>query len=165
MNETGREQARRNGRALAPFLPAIASARFIASPLARARETMEIMRAELGLPHAAYETDPGIVELSYGKWEGTLQDHVAEQDPEGWASRSADPFRWRPENGESYADLFERVRRWTDGLTGESVVVAHGGVSRCLRAHILGLDPACIPNLESPQDRVLILSQGEMHWL
>ena len=44
-------------------------------------------------------------------------------------------------------------------------VVAHGGVSRCLRAYALGLDPTVIPSLESPQDRVLILTPGAMRWL
>lgn len=171
LNETGRVQARRNGRVLADFLPGIAAARFIASPLKRTRETMEIMRAELGLPPTGYETDPDLVELSYGNWEGMLQDNLAEQDPEGWAARKTDPFHWRPEAGESYADLFARVQRWagalarTGALAQDCVVVSHGGVSRCLRAHILGLDPASIPHLESPQDRVLILSEGAMRWL
>lgn len=165
LNETGRLQARRNGRVLSEFLPDIAAARFIASPLMRTRETMEIVRAELGLEPADYETDPDIVELSYGKWEGTLQDVVTEQDPAGWAARKADPFHWRPEQGESYADLFARVQRWASALDRDCVVVSHGGVSRCLRAHVLGLDSASIPDLESPQDRVLILGGGEMRWL
>ena len=42
MNETGRTQARRNGETLRRLLPDIASADFVASPLARARETMRI---------------------------------------------------------------------------------------------------------------------------
>lgn len=165
LNETGREQARRNGRMLTAFLPDIAAAQFIASPLRRTRETMEILRRELGLPPSAYATDPDLVELSYGNWEGTLQDNVARHDPEGWSARMADPFRWRPEQGESYADLLTRVQRWANAIHEDCVVVSHGGVSRCLRAHILGLDPTRIPGLESPQDRVLILEDGAMHWL
>lgn len=165
LNETGRAQARRNGRVLAEFLPEVADARYIASPLQRTRETMEIMRAELGLPPEVYDTDLSLIELSYGKWEGTLQDNVAEHDPEGWTARMKDPFRWRPEAGESYADLFARVQSWAAAIEQECVVVSHGGVSRCLRAHILGLDPASIPQLESPQDRVLMLEDGAMRWL
>ena len=165
LNETGRRQARRNGRALRAFLPEIENARFIASPLQRTRETMEIMRAELGLPTAGYDTDPDLIELSYGQWEGTLQDNLAAHDPEGLAARQADPFRWRPEDGESYADLLARVERWAGTVTTDVVVVSHGGVSRCLRGHMLALDPLTIPDLESPQDRVLILSQAAMRWL
>ncbi len=44
MNETGRAQARRNGEALRALLPASAAAAYVASPLLRARETMEIVR-------------------------------------------------------------------------------------------------------------------------
>lgn len=165
LNETGRAQARRNGRALAAFLPAIARACFVASPLERTRETMEIMRGELGLPPMGYQTDPDLIELCYGNWEGTLQDDLEVHDPEGVIARRADPFRWRPGGGESYADLFARVQRWAGAVAEDCVVVSHGGVSRCLRAHVLGLDPASIPRLESPQDRVLILAGSSMRWL
>jgi probable phosphoglycerate mutase len=165
LNETGRAQARRNGIALRAFLPAIATAEFVASPLGRARETMEIVRAELGLPAGGYEVDPRLIELSYGVWEGTLQDDVMRQDPDAFASRAKDPFRWRPDRGESYADLLARVEGWAGSPDRDRVVVSHGGVSRCLRAHTLGLAPEMIPELESPQDRVLILSAGAMRWL
>ncbi len=165
LNETGRAQARRNGQALRAFLPAIARAAFVASPLARTRETMEILRQELGLPPEGYEIDPRLLELSYGVWEGTLQDDVVAQDPAGFAERAKDPFRWRPVSGESYADLHGRVKLWTEGIDSDRVVVSHGGVSRCLRAQWLGLDPELIPKLESPQDKVLILRAGTMEWL
>jgi broad specificity phosphatase PhoE len=158
LNETGRAQARRNGDVLRAILPTPSRTRFVASPLGRARETMEIVRRELGLAEAGYDIDPRLIELSYGDWEGTLQDDVATQDPDGTAARRVDPFRWRPSGGESYADLFARV-------TGDCVVVSHGGVSRCLRADVLGLDPVLIPSLESPQNRVLVLTRGTMRWV
>lgn len=165
LNDTGRAQAHRNGAALCAFLPAIADARFVASPLGRTRETMEIVRSELSLPTDGYDVDPGILELSYGLWEGSLQDDLKASDPQGFAARARDAFRWRPERGESYADLFERVSTWARGIEGDVVVVSHGGVSRCLRAHLLGLPPAEIPFLESPQDRILILDGSGMRWL
>jgi broad specificity phosphatase PhoE len=165
LNGTGREQAQRNGEVLRSVLPNPAHARFIASPLGRARETMEIVRTALALPAQGYEIDPRIVELSYGTWEGTLQDDLMRTDPGGFSARSADPFRWRPENGESYADLFARVREWAGTVDTDSVVVSHGGVSRCLRAHLLRLAPEVIPELESPQNLVLVLTGGTMRWL
>ena len=165
LNETGRAQARRNGDVLRTLLPDPSHTRFVASPLGRTRETMEIVRRELGLAEADYDIDPRLIELSYGAWEGTLQDDVATQDPDGTAARRVDPFRWRPSGGESYADLFARVKGWAGAQTGDCVVVSHGGVSRCLRADVLGLDPGLIPSLESPQNRVLVLENGTMRWV
>jgi broad specificity phosphatase PhoE len=165
LNETGQTQARRNGAVLRDFLPAIAEATFVASPLGRARETMQIVRRQLALPIDGYQIDPRLMELSYGAWEGTLQDELAERDPEGFAARARDPFRWRPEHGESYADLLARVTLWAQTIRTDCVVVSHGGVSRCLQAHMLGLEQHLIPELECPQDRVLILNGATARWL
>ena len=53
MNETGRAQARRNGEALRRcYCRKSAHFSFVASPLLRARETMEIVRCGIG-PRAA----------------------------------------------------------------------------------------------------------------
>lgn len=164
LNETGRRQSRRNGQALRAFLPDISDADFVASPLDRARETMRLIRTELGLDPLRFDVDRRLIELSYGSWEGQLQKDLPRIDPQGLAARAEDPYRWRPEGGESYADLFERTGAWLSGLTRSAVVASHGGVSRCLRAHVLGLDPEKIPELESPQDRVLILTRGAMRW-
>ncbi len=163
LNDTGRHQARRNGEALRAFLPAIAAAEFLASPLDRARETMDIVRSALGLPRDGYAIEPRLMELCYGVWEGSLQDDLRQSA--SYAARATDAFRWRPDGGESYADLYRRVCDWAETVSGDCVVVAHGGVSRCLRAHMLGLASETIPELESPQDRVLILSRGTMRWL
>jgi probable phosphoglycerate mutase len=165
LNDKGRAQALRNGQALATLLPGIASADFVASPLGRARETMEIVRSALGLPHKGYGIDERLKELSYGHWEGKLQADLPKLDPQGLAARAKDPFRWRPQGGESYADLLARTIAWLNDVTRDTVVVAHGGIGRVLRAHVLGLDPESIPVLDSPQDRVLRLRRGDMDWI
>jgi len=163
LNANGRAQAQRNGKALAAL--SLTQAAFVASPLGRARETMDILRQQMGLAAGEYSLDDRLKELSYGAWEGQLQKALPEIDPDGWAARLRDPFRWRPKGGESYADLMQRCTAWLDCLTGDTVAASHGGVSRCLRGHVLGLDPAIIPELESPQDRVLVLTKGAMRWV
>jgi broad specificity phosphatase PhoE len=165
LNARGRDQSRRNGDALRAFLPAITQADFVASPLVRTRETMEILRTSLGLDPAAYRIDRRLIELSYGAWEGQLQSNLPQSDPHGLADRERDPFRWRPVGGESYADLLLRTIDWAETLQRDTVIASHGGVSRCLRAHVLGLDPESVPDLVSPQDKVLVLAGGEMTWV
>lgn len=165
MNETGRAQAKRNGEALAGLLPGIAAADFIASPLARARETMEIVRDTLCLDPKLYRIDDRLKEAHYGQWQGTLLADLPRLDAEGMQARTRDPFRWRPQDGESYEDLMARAVNWVGTVERDAVVVSHGGVSRVLRGHILGLDPVSVPSLDVPQDRVLVLRRGGVDWL
>jgi probable phosphoglycerate mutase len=165
LNEKGRRQSQRNGEALRALLPALRDADFVASPLDRTRETMEILRASLGLDPAGYRIDRRLIELSYGAWEGQLQADLPRIDPAGLDARAQDPFRWRPDGGESYADLLARTVDWLATLERDTVIASHGGISRCLRAHLLDLPPETIPDLESPQDRVLILRAGSMTWV
>jgi broad specificity phosphatase PhoE len=165
LNVVGRAQALRNGEALRQLLPAIAAVDFVASHLSRARETMEIMRGALGLPPETYTVDERLRELSYGSWEGQLQADLPRLDPEGWTTRKLDPYRWRPSGGESYADLMLRTVDWLSGASRDTLVAAHGGVVRTLQAHVCGLDPERVPILEAPQDKVLILRDGQMQWL
>lgn len=165
LNVVGRAQALRNGEALRQLLPGIAEADFIASPLGRARETMEIMRSALGLAPETYVIEERLKELSYGSWEGQLQADLPALDATGWATRAQDPYRWRPDGGESYADLMVRAVDWLSGVTRDSVVAAHGGVVRTLQAHVCSIDPEKVPVLEAPQDKVLVLRDGQMQWL
>ena len=72
MNARGRAQAKRNGETLRPLLPKIANADYVASPLARARETMQIVRTVLGLPPDDFRIDDRLNEAHYGNWQGTL---------------------------------------------------------------------------------------------
>jgi probable phosphoglycerate mutase len=166
LNATGRAQAARNGRALAAALGMRASELdYVASPLGRARETMEIMRRELGLARGGYRTDDRLREIHYGHWEGELWSDLPAKDPVGFADREADRWGWEPRGGESYRALSERVARWVDEIEGDVVVAAHGGVMRVLQGLVLALEPAEIFRLEVPQDKVLVFEGGGAHWL
>jgi broad specificity phosphatase PhoE len=165
MNENGRAQARRNGEALRALLPGIAHCSYVASPLLRARETMEIVRGAMGLEPRAYGLDERLKEIHYGHWQGIFADDLPGVDAPGIAARSCDSFRWRPRGGESYEDLMVRSAAWLDDVRSDTVVAAHGGVSRVLRGHLYGLDPVTVPELVVPQDRILILRRNGMDWL
>ncbi|MGD9667769.1 MAG: histidine phosphatase family protein [Hyphomicrobiaceae bacterium] len=165
LNETGRAQARRNGQALRVLLPGIAQAHFVASPLGRTLETMRIVRNELGLVPGDFSVDPRLIELNYGHWEGQLASDLPSTDPEGLAARAADPYHWRPQGGENYLDLTHRLECWLADLTGPSVVVSHGGVSRALRGLLItNVRPEDIALLDVPQDQILHFEGGEIRW-
>lgn len=165
LNDTGRAQSKRNGEALAHLALDLNTHDFVASPLSRARETMEIVRQVLGLDPKAYRLDPALKELSYGHWQGVLQSELPTRDPEGLAARMEDPYHWRPKNGESYADLVARTKGWLKSVTSDSIIAAHGGTVRCLHALLLNLPTQDVPTLAIPQDKVLVIKDGRGSWL
>ncbi|WP_291054121.1 histidine phosphatase family protein [Herbiconiux sp.] len=119
LNETGREQARETGRVLA-------ERRWdgiVASPLSRARETAEIIAAELGIDEV--ELVPELVERSYGEVEGLNAEQIAERFP-------GHPMNVVP-GRERRSDVVARVLPALEALAEEHpgdslIVVSHGGV-------------------------------------
>ncbi|MEM9028294.1 MAG: histidine phosphatase family protein [Pseudomonadota bacterium] len=164
LNDAGRLQAARNGRALREIVLDAEAMPFVASPMLRTTETMEILREAAGFPRDGYQTDDRLREVHYGSWEGAYLTEVAETDPAGYAERKANKYRWRPRGGESYADLSVRAGAWLSEIAQDTIVVSHGGVSRVLRGLLLDLAEKEIPVLEVPQDRIMILRSGHVSW-
>lgn len=166
LNDKGRGQAARNGDVLRGLLGADPAAvvDFVASPLSRTSETMAIVRSRLGVDRNGFRTDDRLKEIHFGHWEGALWHDLPASDPEGFSARKADPWGWQPRGGESYAMLATRVAAFLDELTRPTLIVSHGGVSRVLRGHLLGLPSCDVPHLEVPQDRVLVIDNGAMRW-
>jgi broad specificity phosphatase PhoE len=170
LNARGREQARSLGRELQARIgieiaKLEAADAFIASPLARARETMEIARDAIGLPPDRYKLDARLKEISFGAWEGLTWPEVEARDPGGVRARRKDRWNFAPPGGESYAMLAERVRPWLDGLTGDAFVVAHGGVARALMTLIAGVAPEKAGGAPIMQGRALCFENGAWYWI
>jgi broad specificity phosphatase PhoE len=160
LNERGRGQARRNGEALKQALGDLARFDFVASPLSRARETMEIARAAMGLDAKAYRTDDRLVEATFGRWEGFTTAEIHAVEPVELAAREADKWGVAPPGGESYELLAGRVRPWIAEIQRPTVVVAHGGIGRVLWIELTGLDPAKAVAMVVPHDRVFLWAGG-----
>jgi probable phosphoglycerate mutase len=165
LNDTGRGQARRNGARLRALIGERPTLPFVASPLSRTRETMEIVRGELGLPADDYRVDDRIKELGFGVCEGmSWKDYVT--DLRGVYERDGiDPWGWAAEGGESYANGVARVTSFIEELDRDTVVVAHGGVSRCIHAALGVLDRDKAIDHLIPQDRIMVLKDGRIEWL
>ena len=165
LNARGRLQAKRNGEMLHDHIPEVAIYDFVASPLDRAADTMRIMRTALGLDPEAFRTDPDLLEITFGKWEGyTLAELAADGSPEA-RHREADKWGYVPPGGESYAMLHARVERWVKSLRTETVAVSHGAVGRVLQGILFGVGPEEIPNLPYHQDRMLVVRDGFGSWV
>jgi probable phosphoglycerate mutase len=131
---------------------------FVASPLGRARETMELMRTGLGVDPARYRVDARLAELSFGRWEGFTFAELQRREPDilAMAARQHDKWSFVPPGGESYADLLVRVRQWHATVAGDTVVVAHGGVARTLIVHF-GIEPAAAAPVHDIEQGVVYL--------
>lgn len=165
INGKGREQARRNGGILAEVIPDAAEFDFFASPMLRTRQTMEIIRETMGLATDGFGTDERLMEISFGTWGGKIWTDIAVSEPEAFAERQADIWNWIAPEGESYAQLYARIRAFFEELTRPSVVVSHGGVMRCLRGLVLDLPFEGMVRLDVPQDKVLKIEAGTLTWL
>ncbi len=129
LNDRGREQSRALARSLAgEGLRALYS-----SPLLRARETAEIVGAQLGLEPVF---DDRLMEANTGDWTGQLYADVTAAAPDEFrAWRSADrSFRFP--GGESVAEQAERVAAALVDVRGAgalpALVVTHGGAIRAV---------------------------------
>ena len=114
-----------------------------------------VMRAQIGAPLPDVTIDPRLIEISFGIYEGRLHTELAAAT---WRSpANATPSFWyfRPPQGESYDDLARRVTDFGAALTGPSIIVAHGGLLRVLRALIEGFPHERAVNWFPPQDSVV----------
>ncbi len=169
LNSTGRAQARRNGHRLGEVLEAgaVRSFHFVSSPQMRARQSMEIIRAELGLDPGGYAVDPRLVEVDYGDWQGLTEARIRQDFPELHAARVRDKWNFAPPgaSSESYAMQARRVEAWLAGISGPTIQVSHGGVLRCLLVLAGGWRPERAVRFEIPQDRILRLEGGQVEWI
>ncbi len=132
LSDVGREQA----RDLARLVEGEGLRRVVASPLVRARETAEIVGAQLGLD---VDLDDRLKEIDVGDWERRLKDDVEREDPETWAAFRAAGEDWRFPGGESLQEQQDRVVDALVDVTQARVLpallVCHRGVIRCALAH------------------------------
>jgi broad specificity phosphatase PhoE len=136
LNDLGRKQAANAGSILAGLFArdgrSQQSLPFVASPLGRARSTMELVRGALSLPPHDYAIDDRLREIGYGHWEGSTLSQMQASDPDVFAARQTEKWTVAPPGGETYASVQLRMRDWYDSLLADTVAVAHGGTARAL---------------------------------
>lgn len=169
LNDLGRRQATGNGDALKALIGAAADFDFVASPLTRTRETMERVRAAMGLDPLAYRTDERLVELNFGDWEGHTVSELERLWPERLDARHRNKWDFIPPgpDAESYEILSWRVGSWLKSVTRPTVCVSHGGVMRSILRLVGGMTGDEAAEAYIHQDRILgvDVAKGEALWL
>ncbi len=147
LSRDGRSEATLLGRRLAAderYRPR----RIVASSLARALETAELIGAVLasaGSP-TTVEPDARLMEVGQGEWEGRTHAELAVDDSKryaAWRTHSGDD---QPPGAEPIEAVLARARATLDGMlpmpdSWPLCLVSHGGTLRLLARHLLGLSP------------------------
>jgi probable phosphoglycerate mutase len=166
LNARGRAQAMPCGEILRELFTRdgrnVAELDFVSSPLGRARTTMELARAPLGLPAEGYRIEPQLAEIAFGEWEGFTIAQLHSRDPQRIAAREHDKWHFVPPGGESYEAVSARMRGWYEGLARDTVAVAHGGTARGLLAYLGIAKPAAAPLVDIAQGVVYVFEGKRM---
>ncbi len=166
LNQTGRGQADAIGPLLVDLLAANnldpAGVDWFASPLSRARETMERMRSafDIRLPEVTY--DDRLQEISFGVMEGKLHSELASDIGVPVGRRGGEYWDYRPPRGESYEDVAARLASFASELSGPGVIVAHGGILRVVRRMIENAPREEVVNWSVPQGAIAHFSGDTM---
>lgn len=168
LNATGQNQATHNGLNLKLILAEnTAVFDYVASPLVRARETMERIRASMNLPISDFRVDDRLIEVSFGDWEGHTLEELQSTVANRVADRALDKWNFLPpgDQAESYEIMSWRISAWLNEVTQPTVCVCHGGVIRALFKIIAGIDGHAAADLATPQDQILKIEGDQIEWI
>jgi broad specificity phosphatase PhoE len=164
LNDLGRTQAAKAGGILADLFARDgrdkAQLAFVASPLGRARTTMDLVREVLDLPLDGYAIDDRLREIGYGRWEGSTLAEMQAQDPELFAQRQTEKWTMSPPGGETYAAVQLRMQDWYNSLQDDIVAVAHGGTARALMVALGFETPLSAADLPIEQGAVYVFGEA-----
>lgn len=138
LDETGRRQAVLAGE----YFKEMEIHRVYSSPLARAWETAQKIAQ---IHHLKVLPLKGILDMSFGKWEGQPHQDIQKNDKETYRIWKEEPHLVRLPGGESLNDVRARAMAALEEViqshSGKTVVlVSHRVVNKVLICGILGLD-------------------------
>lgn len=160
LTDLGRDQARRLGALLARLTGGDGGWRILASPLGRAQATAQAIAEAVG---GGVETEPALIEVSFGEWDGRLRQEVQDLAPEAFGPTG---YMFAAPHCESFEAASARLRGWLAGLEPESsrrvIAVSHGVTGRVLRGVYAGLAREEALALPVPQDAAFGLCGGRI---
>jgi len=138
LDETGLRQ----GELAGEYFKGIEIHGIYSSPLARAWQTAQKIASLHSLQVQPLE---GIIDMSFGKWEGHPHEEIKKMDPETYRLWREEPHRARLPGGESLEEVRVRamaaVEEVIQSNSGKTLVlVSHRVVNKVLICGILGID-------------------------
>jgi broad specificity phosphatase PhoE len=155
LTERGREQA----KAVADVLAKVHFDRIVSSPLSRCRDTAVVIARRHQLP---VDLEPDLMEIDVGERTGSPFDEVR-----GLPEWRDDGFVAWP-RGETLDQVLDRAHRVVARIAAENagqrvLVVGHGGVTRILMSHFLGLLPRLDRSPATNTNLSIVVTDGVTH--
>ena len=167
LSEAGRAQIRGLARDFATVLKSGCLAAVLSSDLQRCRETAAIIADAAAWAAGAdgrgkpagwsvpLHADAGLREINLGSWQGLSPREVEQAFPGQYARRGEDPAHFRPQGGESFADVQRRalaaLARWRARYPeGQLLLAGHAGLNRTLLVHYLALPLSDVLRIPQP---------------
>jgi broad specificity phosphatase PhoE len=163
LTDVGRRQAVAAARQLAR-LEYLRLSQAISSPLERARETLQLMLAELNGPIELLSASPHLLERSHGAFEGREEHEVFGEYPHYRDDPNFNGFMNHFEqcapDGENLATVTARawpvIREVVQASSGDVLVVSHYNTIRCIVGKALELSPDVVLRMR-PQNAAPIV--------
>lgn len=126
LSPLGMRQAAALAAAIAREEPKIE--RIVSSPLGRCTSTAQYVSDRIGIP---VETDPRLVEIGHGDWEGRLRDDIMREEPRNWYLWKNEPTQITFSQGDSMQKVAERWLEFaSQPVLVPTLLVTHDAVVR-----------------------------------
>ena len=163
LTRTGIAQAEAMGAALAGLIDPAVPLDLWSSPSGRTLQTAAIVAEHLGRRYFDIRTDPRLLEIDVGEWQGrSYADIVAEQGE--ILDRARRLFTVTAPRGEDYTRIATRLERWLAELNPDRdiLVISHGQTLRVLRGLLAGGEPfrGTTVGKDAPQGTVFLIENG-----
>lgn len=138
--------------------PGLSPARWVTSPLRRARETADVLGVDAAV-------EPLLAEMDWGDWEGESLSDLRNRLGDEMAANEGHGLDFQPPGGESPRMVQERVSPWLTALAGcseDTGAITHKGVIRAIVAlaaqwNMIGKPPA---RVSSGTAQIIGISHG-----
>lgn len=164
LSEEGRDNVRNLAKSFIPPYPA----RVFSSPLARARESAEILAREFGVKTISKRND--LHEFLYGVWEGMTENDVRKFRKSEYSQWKAAPVDTAIPQAEHINDAYNRCRDvWEffendiKSWGGSIISVAHDVVNRLLICNSLDLPASYVWKFKQTNASVSVLAVKKTH--
>jgi len=152
------EKGVRQVQQLAEFFAKVQVGKMFSSPIGRALETARMIKRQQ--IKCRLEMDEHLKEISFGSFARSTREELEKIHPGLWESREKNKWEFRWLNGESYADVYQRVGDFIadnagDLVSGKAIIVAHETVNKVLIGRLLTLPRQQILRLRHPHGVII----------